>query len=1161
MVRARRAAAAALVLALSLAALAVGAQPDPRLGSTLEPPGPLAAVTWPPSSGVLLAEVVTGGASASDEYVELTNASTVAVDLGGLELVYATSSGSTVTRKATWASPRPLAPGQHLLVANASGAFAALADATYSGGLAATGGALALRPVGGTPIDAVGWGDATSGFVEGTVAPAPPAGSSIERRPGGSAGSGTDTNDNATDWIVQATPEPRNLAAPPLPSPTPVPSPGQSPGQSPSPSPTPTPTPSPSPTPTPTPSPTPSPSPTPTPTPSPSPTPTPSPSPTPTPTPTPVEDIATGRTMPMGAGVAVEGTVTVGFGLIESGRSGFVQDETGGIAIYLDAPATSVLPPGTRVRVSGTVDDRYAQRTIRASADAIVDLGTWALPAPVTIPTGTAGESIEGLRIEVVGTIVEAPSAFADGLGLLVDDGTGPLRAIVGPAALGGSNPVRGDRVTVIGPLGQHDSTGTGMTGYRILSMASGELEVRPAPSPTQSPSPTPGPTTTPGPSDPATPSPSMGSSSSPTPPPPDPDPTATRDPDPTATPAVPSIALVRTLSIGTSATVDGVVTARSGQIGDLGLIGLGDGSAGIVVRLPAGLVAPVRGAHVIVTGKLADPYGQLEIRPELGGIVPGVGPGTPPTAVPVAATGLGEANEGTLAILTGVIEHAPTSTTGGGLTTTLVDAAGGRARISTGPSSGLVRSDFLVGHRYQLTGLVGQRASKKGALDGYRLWVRDAADIVHLAGPVASPTPTPGPSSSPAGVPLVSIAHALTMQGRAVTVLGVVTTPARLLDATGRRIVVQDASGAIEVRTPTGTTTPSPGRRIRVTGEVVRAYDAPRIKATAIADLGPAAIPAARSLSHEPSVAVEWQLVRVAGTVVDVHKLGDRWRAELRVGAAKVVVQGQSGAAIPSTTLVEGRRATVVGIARRPYPGTADRRYAVLPRSTSDIAVGPASPAPGASPRGSSTARTSPTTSGAAGLDGATGRVSPDAPTFGLGDLADHPGARVKVGGLVVDLVADGFTLDDGSAIGRVVLRDEAAAFLGLVEPGDAVDAIGRVELDADGVRLVVEAGADLIRLGSLGEPDPSPSSSTDPAGGVAAAAPSDGPGAPLAGPVGVAGSSDPTTLMTGCLALAIGGSAALALVRRRRSRRALAARIAVRVAALGGPASSSRA
>ncbi len=867
--------------------------------------------------------------------------------------------------------------------------------------------------------------------------------------------------------------------------------------------------------------------------------------------------------MPAGSSAAIEGIVTIGPGLLESGRSGFVQDETGGIAIYLDAAATSVLPPGTRVRVVGTVDERYAQRTIRTSADAIVDLGTGPMPVPLTIPTGTAGESIEGLRIGVVGTIVEAPSAFADGLGLLVDDGTGPLRAIVGADALAGSSPARGDRVTVIGPLGQHDSTGTGTTGYRILSMAGGELEVRPAPPPTTSPSPTPEPTTTPGPTDPPTPSPSVGASPSPTPTPPsDPDPTATPSPVPSATPASPSIAAVRTLPIGTSVTVDGVVTAGSGQVGDAGSIGLGDGSGGIVVRLPTGLVAPARGAHVIVNGKLADPYGQLEIRAELGGIVPAAGPGIAPTAVAVAAMALGEANEGALAILTGVIERTPTATTGGGLTATLVDAAGGRARIATGPSSGLVRSDLVAGHRYRLTGLVGQRASKKGALDGYRSWVRDAADIVHLAGPAASPTPSPGPSRSPADAPAVSIAHALTMQGRAVTVVGVVTTPARLLDATGRRIVIQDASGAIEVRTPAGVTTPNPGRRIRVTGEVVRAYDAPRIKATAIADLGPAAIPAPRSLSGGPSVAVEWQLVRVAGTVVDVHKLGDRWRAELRVGAAKVVVQGQSGAAIPSTTLLEGRRATVVGIARRPYPGTADRRYAVLPRSTSDIAVGAAPAAPGSSARPPSTSAASSGTAGAVGPDGvAPGGPSPDGPTVGLGELADHPGERVKVGGLVVDLVADGFTLDDGSAIGHVELRGEAAAFLGLVEPGDAVDVIGTVEPDAAGVRLVVDAGADLVRLGGLGERDASPPPSVDPAGGVAADAPSDGPGVPLAGPVGVAGSSDLTIIVTGWLVLAIGGSAALALVRRRRSRRALAARIAVRVAALGGQSSSSRA
>ena len=56
------------------------------LGGVAGPPGalrfagvPVAAVAWPPSSGLVVAEVVTGGASASDEYVELANASATAI--------------------------------------------------------------------------------------------------------------------------------------------------------------------------------------------------------------------------------------------------------------------------------------------------------------------------------------------------------------------------------------------------------------------------------------------------------------------------------------------------------------------------------------------------------------------------------------------------------------------------------------------------------------------------------------------------------------------------------------------------------------------------------------------------------------------------------------------------------------------------------------------------------------------------------------------------------------------------------------------------------------------------------------------------------------------------------------------------------------------------
>ena len=235
------------------------------------PTGPdaaTAAVAWPPATGVLLSEVMTGGASASDEFIELYDAAASPVDLVGDEVVYVTATGGTVTRKATWTASTLLTPGQHLLLANSAGVYAAPADATYSGGLAATGGAVALRAADGSVIDAIAWGNATSGFVEGTAAAAPPAGSSLERLPGGDAGNGVDTNDDSLDWVLQPDPDPQALADPPVPwSPSATATPTATPVE-----PTPTPTPA-APTPTAT-------------TVEPTPTDTPAPTPAATPTPT-----------------------------------------------------------------------------------------------------------------------------------------------------------------------------------------------------------------------------------------------------------------------------------------------------------------------------------------------------------------------------------------------------------------------------------------------------------------------------------------------------------------------------------------------------------------------------------------------------------------------------------------------------------------------------------------------------------------------------------------------------------------------------------------------------------------------------------------------------------------------------------------------------------
>ena len=47
-----------------------------------------------------------------------------------------------------------------------------------------------------------------------------------------------------------------------------------------------------------------------------------------------------------------------------------------------------------------------------------------------------------------------------------------------------------------------------------------------------------------------------------------------------------------------------------------------------------------------------------------------------------------------------------------------------------TDGSSGIAAADLVKGRTYRLTGIVGQRASRKGALDGYRLHLRDRGDI-----------------------------------------------------------------------------------------------------------------------------------------------------------------------------------------------------------------------------------------------------------------------------------------------------------------------------------------------------------------------------------------------------------------------------------------------
>jgi hypothetical protein len=747
-----------------------------------------------------------------------------------------------------------------------------------------------------------------------------------------------------------------------------------------------------------------------------------------------------------------------------------VEDGTAGIGIYLDAAPPASVAAGTIVSLGGTLDERYAGRVIRVAVASVALEATAALPGPLPSLTGSVGEDLEGRRVTVTGTTVGAPTAFADGTGLLVDDGSGPVRAIIASDALGGRSVPAGSRVTVVGPVGQRDSTGTGTTGYRIYATIAGDLAILPAPpSPTPSASaapssaPTAVPTATPSPEPSTFPTPSP--SAAPTAPPsatPSTSPSSSPGATPTPGPAVVPIAEARRWPAGAAAAVAGVVTAEAGRLGTPALFAVQDSTGGIVVRLADGMMPPPRGSLVDLTGTLAAPYGQTELRLAVDGLRSG-GSAALPVPASVRAGQVGEAAEGRLVSMDGSVAGAPWKSTAHDIAFDVVDADGNRVRIMADASSGLSTSSVLAGRSYRLTGILGQRASRKDALDGYRIWLRDARDVLAVSAAATSAAPT--------GAAIVPIRTAAAMLDAGVAIEGTVTAPAQLLDATNRRIVVQDASGAIEVLLPVGTAAPPPGSSVRIEGVIGRAYGAPRLRAVTFDRAAGLPAVTARNLETLPSEGDEWQLVRVTGTVATVTRLGSRWRAEVEVGARQVLVDGLPGSSIPSTALSAGRGVTVTGIIRRPYPGASDQRFSVVPRSPGDLAIGGAG-------AGAAGARSS-----GSGSDGPAGQPSVTAPDTllasaidaDLGALAEHAGELVRVGGLVVEPTAMGFELDDGTAIAAVRLAEDAAAYLGLVEPGDAVNAIGRVESDdaQPGAWIVVVTSPNgLLRVGDLGEP-----------------------------------------------------------------------------------------
>jgi hypothetical protein len=160
------------------------------------------------SGDIRVNEFMTGSTgAASNEFVELVNAGSAAVNVGGFKVAYRSAAGTSDTTLATIPDGTSIPAGGFYLLGGSGYLGSHTPDQTFSASLAATGGGLAVRDAGGAILDSVGYGEATNAFVEGHAAGAPPA----TAAPGSSAGripDGHDTNDNLADFPVSATPTP-----------------------------------------------------------------------------------------------------------------------------------------------------------------------------------------------------------------------------------------------------------------------------------------------------------------------------------------------------------------------------------------------------------------------------------------------------------------------------------------------------------------------------------------------------------------------------------------------------------------------------------------------------------------------------------------------------------------------------------------------------------------------------------------------------------------------------------------------------------------------------------------------------------------------------------------------------------------------------------------
>ena len=387
--------------------------------------------------------------------------------------------------------------------------------------------------------------------------------------------------------------------------------------------------------------------------------------------------MAAARAAPDGTTVTIEAVALTGSDFHDGG--GFVADATGGIAVIL---ADGAFARGQRLRITGELDDRFSQRTLRAGSAA--SLGSAPGPAPTTTTSGAVGEDLEGRLIATSGAIVGSPTTLSSGLAFDVDDGSGATRVVIGTATgIDTSAWLRGMNVAIIGVTGQRDSTGSGTDGYRVLLRDPADVL---AVTPSGGPSPSPG----------------AGGE------------------------GVTPIAEARQADRGTSLTVRGTVTLPGGLVDEDTAV-IQDATGAILLRIGEGAGTLKLGARVEASGERSTLSGMESLRVSEPIVV--LGTGSQPAARQVRTGGVSEADEATLVVASGAVV-ASARRFSSGTVSFEIDDGSGPLRVSLSATLRADRDSLAAGTWVEVRGVLGQETSLAKPDEGYRIWPRSAAEV-----------------------------------------------------------------------------------------------------------------------------------------------------------------------------------------------------------------------------------------------------------------------------------------------------------------------------------------------------------------------------------------------------------------------------------------------